>query len=101
MHRSSSYWLPFHPLRPIKLACIAPAWPNLLLDMTESARVLQAATVLSQALGGASVPHAFHGSLLIALLSNGPQCNVCVLDTPDIPRVTADSLRIPGGPMYC
>ncbi|OCB85028.1 hypothetical protein A7U60_g7985 [Sanghuangporus baumii] len=50
--------------------------------MAETNRVLQAATVLSQALATASIPHAFHGSLLIALLSNSPQCNevLCIVE---------------------
>ncbi|KAL5476897.1 hypothetical protein ACEPAI_3083 [Sanghuangporus weigelae] len=50
--------------------------------MAETSRVLQAATVLSQALATASIPHAFHGSLLIALLSNSPQCNevLCIAE---------------------
>ncbi|EJD05507.1 uncharacterized protein FOMMEDRAFT_118610 [Fomitiporia mediterranea MF3/22] len=50
--------------------------------MAETLRILQAATALSQALSAAGARHAFHGSLLIALLSNNPQCNevFCIVE---------------------
>ena len=78
-HCSSSIpcWLRLQYQKSIKVGCLAPVRSQVLLDMAETGRVLQAATVLSQALAAASIPHAFHGSLLIAILSNAPECNVC------------------------
>lgn len=46
------------------------------LLMAETSRLLEAATVLSRALGASNIPHCFHGSFLIAVLSNAQQCNV-------------------------
>lgn len=61
--------------------CIKPRWIEVHLDlslplMAETSRLLEAATVLSAALGASRIPHSFHGSFLISLLSNSQQCNV-------------------------
>lgn len=44
--------------------------------MHETRRLLEAATALSQQLRAAGVPHAFHGTVLNAVLSNAPLCDV-------------------------
>ncbi len=46
--------------------------------MTETSRLLEAAAALSQVLTANAIPHAFHGSLLVSMLSKNPQCNVGV-----------------------
>ncbi|KAH8116050.1 hypothetical protein DFH11DRAFT_1725584 [Phellopilus nigrolimitatus] len=50
--------------------------------MADTARLLDAAMVLSQALSASNIPHAFHGTLLIALLSNSAHCNeiLCIVE---------------------
>jgi len=44
--------------------------------MIETRRLLEAATALSNALRTSGVPHAFHGSIFIAVLTNNPQADV-------------------------
>jgi hypothetical protein len=44
--------------------------------MSETQRLLQAAGALSQALSSRSIPHAFHGNVLIAVLANVPRSDV-------------------------
>jgi hypothetical protein len=44
--------------------------------MPETRRLLEAASALSLALRAQGVPHAFHGSLFVAVLANGPQAEV-------------------------
>lgn len=44
--------------------------------MAQTSRVLEASLALSQALTANSIPHAFHGSVLIAMVSNSAMCNV-------------------------
>lgn len=44
--------------------------------MSDTRRLLEAATALSQLLRDHSVAHAFHGNLLTAVLANGPQSDV-------------------------
>jgi hypothetical protein len=44
--------------------------------MPETHRILEAATALSSALRANGVPHAFHGSLFVAVLTNSPQADV-------------------------
>lgn len=44
--------------------------------MHETLRLLEAAAALSQHLRAAGVPHAFHGTVLNAVLSNAPLCDV-------------------------
>ncbi|THH10629.1 hypothetical protein EW145_g1210 [Phellinidium pouzarii] len=50
--------------------------------MAETSRLLEAASVLSLALTASGIPHAFHGTLLKALLSNVAQCNeiLCIVE---------------------
>ncbi|TDL22061.1 hypothetical protein BD410DRAFT_866125 [Rickenella mellea] len=50
--------------------------------MSETRRLLEAATALSHTLTAASIPHAFHGSLLVAVLANLPTCNeiLCIVE---------------------
>ena len=47
--------------------------------MHEVARLLQAAAALSQLLRDAGVPHAFHGSVLTAVLSKAAMADVSPL----------------------
>ena len=44
--------------------------------MPETRRLLEAACTLSHALRAQGVPHAFHGSLFVAVLANSPQADV-------------------------
>lgn len=44
--------------------------------MHETRRLLEAATALSRLLQASQIPHAFHGSILIAVLANVPQADV-------------------------
>jgi hypothetical protein len=44
--------------------------------MPETRRLLEAASALSHALRAQGVPHAFHGSLFVAVLTNSPQADV-------------------------
>ena len=44
--------------------------------MSETRRLLEAATALSKLLRDHGVAHAFHGSLLTAVLANSPQSDV-------------------------
>jgi hypothetical protein len=44
--------------------------------MPETRRLLEAANTLSHALRAHGVPHAFHGSLFVAVLTNSPQADV-------------------------
>lgn len=44
--------------------------------MTETSRSLEAAAALSQVLTAHAIPHAFHGSILVSMLSKNPQCSV-------------------------
>jgi hypothetical protein len=44
--------------------------------MPETRRLLEAACALSYALRAQGVPHAFHGSLFVAVLMNNPQADV-------------------------
>jgi hypothetical protein len=44
--------------------------------MPETRRLLEAASALSHALRAQGVPHAFHGSLFVAVLANSPQADV-------------------------
>lgn len=46
--------------------------------MAETARLLEAAAALSGVLTAAGIPHAFHGTILVALLAQTPQCTVRV-----------------------
>lgn len=45
--------------------------------MAQTARVLEATTVLSDVLTTNGINHAFHGNFLIALMAGAPQCTVC------------------------
>jgi hypothetical protein len=45
--------------------------------MPEVRRILEAAAALSEVLTNAGVSHAFHGSVITAVLSDGRQCDVC------------------------
>jgi hypothetical protein len=47
--------------------------------MSETRRLLEAASALSLALRANGVPHAFHGSLFVAVLTNSPQADVRLL----------------------
>jgi hypothetical protein len=44
--------------------------------MPETRRLLEAASALSHTLRAHGVPHAFHGSLFVAVLTNSPQADV-------------------------
>jgi len=44
--------------------------------MPETRRLLEAANALSHALRAHGVPHAFYGSLFVAVLANSPQADV-------------------------
>jgi hypothetical protein len=44
--------------------------------MPETHRILEAATALSSALRANGVPHAFHGSIFVAVLTNSPTADV-------------------------
>ena len=44
--------------------------------MPETRRLLEAASALSLALRAHGVPHAFYGSLFVAVLTNSPQADV-------------------------
>jgi hypothetical protein len=44
--------------------------------MPETRRILEAASALSHTLRAHGVPHAFHGSLFVAVLTNSPQADV-------------------------
>jgi len=46
--------------------------------MSETHRLLEAANALSQLLRSHSIPHAFHGSILTAVVSDSPRCDVSV-----------------------
>ncbi|KAH9059551.1 hypothetical protein EDB87DRAFT_765179 [Lactarius vividus] len=50
--------------------------------MPETHRLLEAATALSNALRTNGVPHAFHGSIFVAVLANSPQADeiYCVVE---------------------
>jgi len=50
--------------------------------MTETRRILEAATALSRLLVASRVPHAFYGSIFTAVLANSPQCNeiYCIVE---------------------
>ncbi|KAG6334208.1 hypothetical protein ID866_4879 [Astraeus odoratus] len=50
--------------------------------MSETHRLLEAAHALSQLLRSHSVPHAFHGSILTAIVSDSPRCDeiYCIVD---------------------
>ena len=47
--------------------------------MAQTERMLQAARALSQALSASSVRHAFHGSVVVAMMSNAALCDVGAL----------------------
>lgn len=44
--------------------------------MPETHRLLEAATALSTVLRANGVPHGFHGSIFVAVLTNSPQADV-------------------------
>ena len=44
--------------------------------MAETVRLLEAAAALSRILTAGGICHAFHGSILVSLLSKNPQCPV-------------------------
>lgn len=44
--------------------------------MTETSRLLEAATVISRALAARNIPHAFHGTILVAIFARNAQCGV-------------------------
>jgi len=50
--------------------------------MSETRRLLEAATALSYLLHGSGVPHAFYGNVLTAVLSNAPQAHeiFCIVE---------------------
>ncbi|KIM69485.1 hypothetical protein SCLCIDRAFT_1207914 [Scleroderma citrinum Foug A] len=50
--------------------------------MSETPRLLEAANALSQLLRSHSIPHAFHGSILTAVVSDSPRCDeiYCIVD---------------------
>ncbi|KAI0048934.1 hypothetical protein FA95DRAFT_1582030 [Auriscalpium vulgare] len=50
--------------------------------MPETRRLLEAASALSQSLRASGVPHAFHGSLFVAVLANSPQADevFCIVE---------------------
>jgi len=50
--------------------------------MSETRRLLEAATALSQLLYSNSIPHAIHGSVLVAVLSNADHCDeiFCIVE---------------------
>ena len=72
--------------------------------MSDTQRLLQAAGALSQALRAHSIPHAFHGNVLIAVLANVPQSDVCLVAL----KIAASSLNcfqeifciVQGGPHH-
>lgn len=67
------------------------------LVMHETARLLEAAAALSKALRRNGIPHAFYGSVMTAIVSNNPHCDVSPLMHPSSPRSTrviANSPRI-------
>ena len=74
--RTAATWLSLKTQRSSQLQCLAQLHRALLIDMEETSRLLQAASVLSQVLTENNIPHAFHGTLLIAILANSTQCNV-------------------------
>lgn len=45
-------------------------------SMPETCRLAEAAFALSQLLQANSIPHAFHGNILTAILSDSPRCHV-------------------------
>ncbi|KAF9226246.1 hypothetical protein BS17DRAFT_794444 [Gyrodon lividus] len=49
---------------------------------SETRRLLEAATALSQLLRMHSIPHAFHGNLLTAVMSDSPRCDeiFCIVE---------------------
>lgn len=66
--------------------------------MSDSRRLLEAATALSQLLRQHSIAHAFYGSILTAVLSDSPRCDVrrlCLCYTH--PRTDT----LPGNILYC
>ena len=44
---------------------------------SDTRRLLEAAMALSQLLNMHAIPHAFHGSILTAIMSDSPRCDVC------------------------
>ncbi|KAJ7598467.1 hypothetical protein C8J56DRAFT_914139 [Mycena floridula] len=50
--------------------------------MSETRRLLEAATALSQLLRSNAIPHAIHGSVLVAVLSNADHCDeiFCIVE---------------------
>ncbi|KAI0062702.1 hypothetical protein BV25DRAFT_1915841 [Artomyces pyxidatus] len=50
--------------------------------MPETRRLLEAASALSQSLRASGVPHAFHGSMFVAVLANSPQADeiFCIVE---------------------
>ncbi|KAI6003006.1 hypothetical protein BKA83DRAFT_673948 [Pisolithus microcarpus] len=50
--------------------------------MADTRRLLEAANALSQLLHSHSIPHAFHGSILTAIVSDSPRCDeiYCIVD---------------------
>lgn len=68
--------------------------------MSETRRLVEAAAALSQLLRNSGIPHAIHGSVLIAVLANSPHSDVCVPSsllsncTQSCPRKYSASLRV-------
>lgn len=74
---TSFTWLSFKIQRLSRPQCLVQLQSTLLFEMEETSRLLQAASVLSQVLTENTIPHAFHGTILIAILANSVQCGVC------------------------
>ncbi|KAI0276715.1 hypothetical protein BGY98DRAFT_984501 [Russula aff. rugulosa BPL654] len=66
---------PYHDWQTEILLLLFPA-------MSETRRLLEAASALSLALRANGVPHAFHGSLFVAVLKNSPQADeiFCIVE---------------------
>ncbi|KAH7882312.1 hypothetical protein F5I97DRAFT_1816938 [Phlebopus sp. FC_14] len=52
------------------------------MSSSETYRLLEAASALSQLLRAHSIPHAFHGTILTAVVSNSPRCDeiFCIVE---------------------
>ncbi|PAV20414.1 hypothetical protein PNOK_0304100 [Pyrrhoderma noxium] len=79
---TSFTWLSFKIQRLSRPQCLVQLQSTLLFEMEETSRLLQAASVLSQVLTENTIPHAFHGTILIAILANSVQCGeiFCIVE---------------------
>jgi hypothetical protein len=101
-----SKYTPYALLKRFILPCHAPAAlhytsPSPSPPMSsETRRLLEAAMALSQLLSMHAIPHAFHGSVLTAVMSDSPRCDVCLSLSfaPSSSSSTGDLLHRRGWP---